>query len=208
MSYQSWLDAWNAYKDSKQPVWQYISEHGWDAKTWSWLVPSAAMALLILAVVVCLAGGAIHKLRVKRAPVEQHADVVLKKKGDNIPWTLWAIALIFPMLVVMISATGMGYGPVFIQTGTEPVSFMQYIEQATGGRNLTCTQETDWGTSTMSTNGYYVPDTGFYQCNAILKDGSTPNLTLHVDQDVREFSLTNAANGQSVLHDACPSARH
>lgn len=204
MSYQSWLDAWNVYKDSKQPIWQYVGEHEWDTKTWLCVVSAILFILLALAVVMCLIGAIIHMVRVKRAPVEQHADVALKKKGDGVPWALWAIALIFPMLVVMISATAMEYGPVVIQTGTEPVSFMQYIEQATGSRNLTCTQETDWGTSTVSTNGYYVPDTGFYQCNAILKDGSTPNLILHVDQDAREFSLTNAATGQTLTEEKQP----
>lgn len=192
MSYQSWLDAWNAYKDAKQPVLQYISEHGWDAKTWSWLVPSAAMALLILAVVVCLAGGAIHKLRVKRAPVEQHADVALKTKIDNIPWLLWAVVPFIPLGLTMIALPAIGFNPVSIQTGQEPVSFTQYVEQATGTRDLTCTK------ARLKTRGDAVPDTGFYQCNAILKDGSIPNLTLHVDKGTHEFSLTNAATGQPV----------
>lgn len=201
MSYQSWLDAWNAYKDAKQPVLQYIGEHGWDAKTWSWLVPSAAMALLILAVVICLAGGAIHKLRVKRAPVEQHADVVLKTKIDNIPWLLWAVVSFVPLCLTMIAFPAIGFNPVSIQTGQEPVSFTQYVEQATGTRNLTCTKGTSEETSTIGTHGDAVPDTGFYQCNAILKDGSTPNLTLHVDQDAREFSLADAATGQPVVEE-------
>lgn len=202
MSYQSWIDAWNAHKNAKQPVWQYISEHGWDAKTWSWLVPSAAMALLILAVVICLAGGAIHKLRVKRAPVEQHADVVLKTKSDNIPWLLWAAVSFVPLCLTMIAFPVIGFNPVSIQTGQEPVSFMQYVEQATGTRDLTCTKGTSEETSTIGPYEDAVPATGFYQCNAILKDGSTPNLTLHVDQEAREFTLADAAAGQPVTEKA------
>ena len=161
MSYQSWLDAWNAYKDSKQPVWQYISEHGWDAKTWSWLVPSAAMALLILAVVVCLAGGAIHKLRVKRAPVEQHADVALKTKIDNIPGCCGLLCHSSSRFD-HDRAPRHRFQSGFIQTGQEPGRSRNMSNKPRAPVTPTCTKGTP-----QDQRRCCVPDT-VYQCNAIL----------------------------------------